>query len=404
MGRGGGHGGGHHGGGGGGHSHYHHHSYYGGYRSSYYSSGSTGECGIPGYIAQIILCSLIFLALGGFVVYALLTCEPIYCDTASTDVFDGEQNLCKVPSGKDTVHVEVDHSMQSYFTSYLFQSEPDVLDQVRNVHYSDKSVRVHSDDYIYYAFALPKGSVINFSLSSDSSSAEWYLSVDYSEISDIRYNYIWKGSGYNPRPYSFKVTQSRTYYLTSYNDGYFSMLTDWDVYVDYTQYNLSGPISTCKNQQKCSFNKASGKYIVSTLQSGSLSQNEFTMDQIYFGKNYSAILKTILIVSVIAVFFLISVIVSLVKVCALVNSSFVSRASPASTTVVVQASPVTPTTPINSYSSTPASSYGTPTTPVSSYGAPSAPDYVTPSAPAMPYPNNDPYYAQSGSSGYAVIS
>jgi len=424
MGRGGGHhggGGGHHGGGGGHHGgggHSHSHSYGGHYHSHYhsygrsYSSSGSGECGRGGYVTTIFFCIIVALALTIYLIYALLNVQSVYCRTASTDVFDGEQNLCNIGYSHDKVYIDVKSSMKDKFKTYLFSNEPKVLDQTRHANYQDSSVRLYGGDFTYYAFALPKGSFINFTVSASSSYAEWYFTTDYYSISDIRYNYIWKSTGAGPRSYNYTTKTSETFYVTCYNSAYSdynSFTTSWNVDVDYKQYDLSNPKKTCTGQTSCKFTGVKSNYVVSVLATGSLSGADYTKNEITFGKDFSYLTSTIICCVIFIVICLACAIISIIKLCliAAVVSTAVSAAvsskssssTPSQTVVVVQQTPAPapppPQTPVAPYPGTPVDPYGNPVAPAPapySYGAPPYGGYqqTAPSAPPPP-------------SGYAVL-
>jgi len=335
-----------------------------------------------------------------YLINSLKHVQNIYCNTASTDLFDGEQNLCKVGFGHDTVYVNVKSSMKDKFKSYLFVSEPPVLDQVRHATYADYGVKLYGGDYTYYAFALPKGSSINFTVSATNSFAEWYFSTDYSSISDIRYSNIWERTGSGTYRFSYTAPTSETYYLTCYNSAYSdynSLSSNWNVDVFYKQYDLTGPKQTCTGKTQCKFTGATYKYVVSAIEPGTLSGVEYTKNEITFGKDYASLTSLIVCCAVFMIVCIILAIISIVKLCliAAVVSTAVSAVSsatstptqpppqPQQTVVVVQQTPAPPPPAPAPY---PTVAPSAPEAPAYPYGGPSYGTYPTePSAPPPGY-------------------
>jgi len=208
-----------------------------------------------------------------------------YCHESSLDVFDGEENLCRVPSWRDVVYVNVRPRMRRNFTSYMFETEPTVLDQVRYVEYSDSNVFVKPKHYTYYAFALPNGSHISYSVSSNHR-VTWYWSREYSSIESLRKNCI--NYDFDKSSYSFTARESMTYYLTCYNGGsYDTANTTWRINVTYTTYDLSNAQENCTGKMRCTFKNSGNKFIVSKLDKGSLKDGQYTKNVINFGRQFS---------------------------------------------------------------------------------------------------------------------
>ena len=258
------------------------------------------KCSKNGYIILILFGAALFAGLLSYLIVVLLSAPPILCTTASEDLFDGEQNLCKVPDDKNTVHVIVERKMKNKFSSYWFDKQPQVLDEVRRVRYRDNKVVLYAGYYRYFALALPKGSVVNVSLDTDDTRyTVWYFSKFYKSMSDLRSNYIWSCQGTCSG--SFVVEKSSTYYVTGYQGYNFdddNAYTEWDISVDYKKYNVSNAKKTCIGKTDCKFTGTKGGYVVSVLEPGSLEDIEFTKNNIFSERNYMKVLGSIIILVV----------------------------------------------------------------------------------------------------------
>jgi len=311
----------------------------------------------------------LFVCLAATLYYAPFS----HCRGSSDDLFDGEQNLCRVRSYENTVHVEVNPLLRNKFTSYMFENEPDVLDQVHSVEYGDRNLLVDSYHYTYFAFALPNGSHVSFNLSA-SAYGEWYWSEEYSSYSSLKYNYIWHESTVFAS-YSFYVDKSTTYYLTCSNSHYYTITTDWNITVDYKQYDLSNAESNCTGRMHCKFNNAGGKYIVSSLNGGTLRNGQYTKNAIHYGRDFSggATIAPLVFICLFMVVSVIVVVVSLVKCRKLASASSDALSENATTAVEKeQLLPSTTTTTTTDDSETPTAG------PSSSDVTDTPPVYVTP--------------------------
>jgi len=230
----------------------------------------------------------VFLTL---LIVAIIHPSYILCSSASTSLFSGEQNLCIVPGNqnKTTIQVPLDKALN--FSHYVFDSNPNVTSTRFFKTFSDFGHGIAKDYWLYYAFALPKSSKINFTVWSDEENTEWYFSREYgSKFKTIvrkDKNYIWAGFGGQTQKFSFTVDESRTYYLTCYvttKSKKRMASTNWLVDVDYATYDVSNAKQVCQGKAKCSLNNTAGKFIVSSLNKGAVMTDPDVPDLIYFGK------------------------------------------------------------------------------------------------------------------------
>jgi len=330
------------------------------------------------------------------IIFIVIVCtaQPKFCTTASTHLFAGEQNLCHVPWNEEKTTVECDSSYLQYFKTYLFSSEPSTVNNSRELSLSSRYT-LDEEEYTYYAFALPKGSILDYNLYTTSgSSVNWYLSEDYSDVDDLAYSYIRKSYGARFTG-SYTPTVSQTYYLTAYNTGYASRGTNWEITVQYMDYDLSNPSETCSNSAKCSFDTTSKKYIVSVLDPrASGHSEEGVKDYIHYGTNFAPIIGAMIALLILAVIFLIVGIISTVKFCLLVKivSSMASPAPAQNTVVVVQDTPAAYGAPVPAPAPAPYTAvdpYGAPAPAPAPYGA--VDPYGNPAPAPAPYGAVDPY-------------
>jgi len=237
----------------------------------------------------LVMFTVIGLAAGVGLLYAVVSAEGSYqyhyCDEISKKLFAGEQNFCKLHSGQGDGYATCSFNNKDKFTHYLFNEEPETLVDLRHVEYFTESYVLEANHYAYYFYILPKGSYVDFTVSSESDSTTWYWSTSYSNINSLKYNNIWKGQGMgnDTLSYEYHVTETRLYYLTcANNDRYNDVVTHWNVSLDYAMFDVSKSNASCTGKTLCNFSNAGGKYIVSSLKPGSIRLSETATNDIYF--------------------------------------------------------------------------------------------------------------------------